>query len=206
MSRFFAKYNHWLTTRPLVTNIISTGFLFGAGDVLAQTFELRQTKREDLTIAEISESKSTDIFDHRRLARAVTYGALVFAPLGTRWYSILNAVNVSRLKVVNTGARVAFDQLVFAPFVGIPLYFSVMTAMEGGNDVKSQIKAKLESNWWNTLTANWIVWPAVQTVNFAFVPVHLRLLVVNSISIVWNCYLSMQMNGQEHNESVYILE
>lgn len=200
MASLFAKYNHILATRPLITNVITTGFLFGAGDVLAQTMEQRQSisSEDDL----LGPSK---LFDYSRLSRAVIYGSIIFAPLGDRWYRLLNSVNVSLSKVANTCARVGLDQLVFAPFIGIPLYFSAMTAMEGGDDVKRDVTKKLEANWWSTLTANWTVWPAVQAVNFTFVPVQLRLLTVNAISIVWNCYLLMQLNGDKHND-LYILE
>lgn len=200
MASLFAKYNHLLATRPLITNIITTGFLFGAGDVLAQTVELRQAKSSENDI--LGPSK---LFDYPRLSRAVIYGSIIFAPLGDRWYRLLNNVNVSLTKVVNTCARVGLDQLVFAPFIGIPLYFSAMTAMEGGDNVKRDVENKLKANWWDTLTANWTVWPAVQAVNFTFVPVQLRLLTVNAISIVWNCYLLMQLNG-EKKDDLYILE
>lgn len=183
---FFAKYNQLLATRPLITNVITTGFLFGAGDALAQSIERKESG-----------------FDGTRLSRAVIYGAVIFAPLGDRWYRLLNGVKVGKSKAVNTAARVGLDQLVFAPLIGIPLYYSAMTAMEGGTT--QNVKQKLGDNWWKTLTANWTVWPAVQTVNFAFVPVQLRLLVVNLISIVWNCYLLMQLNADK-TESVYVIE
>lgn len=183
---FFAKYNHLLATKPLLTNVITTGFLFGTGDLLAQSIEHRK-----------------DGFDGARLSRAIIYGAIIFAPLGDRWYRILNGVKVGNSKIVNTAARVGLDQLVFAPFIGIPLYYSAMTAMEGG--ATHNVRKKLNDNWWKTLTANWTVWPAVQTVNFAFVPVQLRLLVVNTISIAWNCFLLMQLNSAK-TEDVYVLE
>lgn len=196
MSSFFARYNNLLATRPLLTNVITTGFLFGAGDVLAQTVELRNAKAADTEDA---------LFDYPRLRRAVIFGAFIFAPIGDRWYRVLNSVLVSLSKVVNTAVRVSMDQLGFAPFIGIPLYFSAMTAMEGGDNIKEKVQQKLKANWWNTLTANWTVWPAVQTVNFAFVPVQLRLLVVNTISIAWNCYLLMKLNSKG-SESTYVIE
>lgn len=199
MASLFAKYNHLLATRPLITNIFTTGFLFGAGDVLAQKVEQSQAKSAGGDI--LGPSK---LFDYPRLSRAVIYGSIIFAPLGDRWFRLLNNVSVSQSKVVNTMARVGMDQLGFAPFIGIPLYFSAMTAMEGGNDIKGDVEKKLKANWWNTVTANWTVWPAVQAVNFTFVPVHLRLLTVNTISIAWNCYLLMQLNGKKHDDQYYL--
>lgn len=50
---------------------------------------------------------------------------------------------------------------------------------------------KLQKSYWTALSANWMVWPWIQLVNFKFVPLHHRVLVVNIISIGWNCFLSM---------------
>ena len=74
-------------------------------------------------------------------------------------------------------ARVAVDQLVFAP-VGMGVFFSTMAVLEG-----KAPKDKLNDHYWAGLKANWMVWPAIQVVNFRFVPLDLRLLVVNIISL-----------------------
>jgi len=42
---------------------------------------------------------------------------------------------------------------------------------------------KLGSSYTSTLLTNWMVWPAVQLVNFKLVPLNHRLLVVNLISL-----------------------
>ena len=42
---------------------------------------------------------------------------------------------------------------------------------------------KITSAYADTLRANWMVWPLVQTVNFKFVPLEGRLLFVNVISL-----------------------
>lgn len=102
--------------------------------------------------------------------------------------------------LANTIARVAIDQGIFAPFIGIPLYYSAMTAMEGGDG--EAMKKKIKDNWWSTLTTNWMVWPGIQALNFGFVPVQLRLLVVNVVSIGWNCYLLMVMNDSIEEEMI----
>jgi len=49
---------------------------------------------------------------------------------------------------------------------------------------------KLNSTYWPALSRNWMVWPVVQFINFKYVPLELRVLVVNIVSLGWNCYLS----------------
>jgi hypothetical protein len=82
------------------------------------------------------------------------------------------------------------------------MYFSVMTVLEGGS--ATDISNKLRRNYVSTLIANWSVWPAIQFVNFLWVPPHLRILLVNSASIIWNTFLSLQNAGKRslaHNDA-----
>lgn len=182
MSSFFARYNQLLKTRPLTTNMLTTGALFGTGDCLAQILFPEEGSK----------------YDYPRTLRAVVYGTAVFAPIGDKWYKTLARLKLpsqvglqGRLRAVgDTVLRVGADQLWFAPIVGIPLYYSVMTVFEQQKPLGETIVSKLERNWWPTLRSNWAVWPAFQMVNFYLVPVLYRLLAVNVFSIGWNCYLS----------------
>lgn len=53
-----------------------------------------------------------------------------------------------------------------------------MAIMEGGSPLD-----KLKHSWLPAYKANCMVWPFVQGVNFTFVPLELRVLVVNVISL-----------------------
>jgi protein Mpv17 len=80
--------------------------------------------------------------------------------------------------------RVAADQTIFAS-TNLFCFLSSMAIMEGTSPQK-----KLESTYVQALQSNWMLWPFVQVVNFKFVPLHHRVLVVNVVSLGWNCYLS----------------
>jgi protein Mpv17 len=113
------------------------------------------------------------------------YGGCVFGPAATTWYKILQRhVNVAGRPNATIAARVAADQLVFAPvFIGV--FLSSMALLEGGSP-----RAKLRRSYKDALTANYMLWPAAQGVNFKLVPLEHRVLFVNVVSIGWNCYLS----------------
>jgi len=64
--------------------------------------------------------------------------------------------------------------------------------MEGSDPVEKWRSAFLPS-----YKANLVVWPFVQGANFAFVPLELRVLVVNVVSLGWNCFLSLVNSGEE---------
>ena len=93
------------------------------------------------------------------------------------WYKFLQ--QKINLKNVNTtiAARVLVDQCVFAS-TNLFLFLSSMAIMEGTSP-----QEKLESTYTTALAKNWMVWPAVQAINFKLVPLEHRVLVVNVVSL-----------------------
>lgn len=71
-----------------------------------------------------------------------------------------------------------------------------MSVLEGTDP-----KKKLEANYSTALQKNYMIWPAVQAVNFKLVPLEHRVLVVNIVSLGWNCYLSY-LNGRKSDVTV----
>ncbi len=61
-----------------------------------------------------------------------------------------------------------------------------MAVMEGADPGE-----RLKGTYWEALKKNWMVWPAVQAVNFKFVPLEHRVLVVNVVSLgEWGVFFS----------------
>ncbi|RFU30884.1 hypothetical protein B7463_g5463, partial [Scytalidium lignicola] len=167
-------YQRKLASSPLLTQSITTAVLFATGDAAAQQLvEKRGLKKHDLA----------------RTGRMVLYGGAVFGPAATTWFKFLQHKVVLRNKNAEIVARVAADQLIFAP-TNLFFFLSSMAIMEG-----SSPKDKLDNSYKTAIQSNWMVWPFVQAVNFKLVPLHHRVLVVNVISIGWNCYLSF-LNSQ----------
>lgn len=162
-------YQARLAARPLLTQSITTSILFATGDSIAQqAVEKRGLANHDLA----------------RTGRMALYGGVIFGPAATTWYKILQRNVNLRTNGATIAARVAADQLLFAPtFIGV--FLSSMAVLEGGSP-----SDKLAKSYVPALTANYMIWPLVQAVNFRFVPLHHRVLFVNVISIGWNCYLS----------------
>lgn len=114
---------------------------------------------------------------------------VVFGPAATKWYQFL-AKNVNlNSKIATTTARVLMDQTLFAS-TNMAFFLSTMAYLEGESP-----KKRLEQAYLPGLKANWMVWPAVQFTNFTFVPLEHRVLVVNIVSLGWNCYLSYLNSG-----------
>ena len=112
-------------------------------------------------------------FDFERLTRFMAYGFCV-APLQFKWFRFLErAFPITKTSAMGPAVkRVVFDQFVYAPF-GVGLFFTVMTVAEGGG--RRAISNKLRDMYVPTLKANYVVWPAVQMVNFRLMPVQYQL-------------------------------
>jgi len=112
-------------------------------------------------------------FDFARLLRFVGYGFMI-APIQFKWFQLL-----SRMFPITKGnslgpalKRVGFDQLIFAP-TGLVVFFTAMTLAEGGG--KQQVLRKLQDMYVPALKANYILWPAVQILNFRVIPIQFQL-------------------------------
>lgn len=196
MRYLFTAYNSLLKKYPLTTNCISTGILMGLGDILAQyLFPINQQS----TIINLN-------FDYTRTLRAIIFGSCIFGPVGHTWYKFLgtkihwkcwnrkNNIDLFNFKLKSTLFRVIIDQIIFVPFICYPLYYSSMTLLEFKKPILKNLKIKFEEKWWITVKTNWMIWPFVQFGNFYLLPPHLRLLMINFVSIGWNTFLSYILN------------
>ena len=108
--------------------------------------------------------------------RHIHYTA-VFGPAATTWFGFLQRRINLQSQNLTILARVLTDQTVFAS-TNLFCFLSSMAIMEG-----SDPKKKLEGTYWEALKKNWMVWPAVQAINFKFVPLEHRVMVVNVVAL-----------------------
>lgn len=89
--------------------------------------------------------------------------------------------------------------------IGIFIFFTVMTIAEGGG--RRAVGHKLRDMYFPTLKTSYLIWPAVQMVNFRLMPIQLQLVscpapclvslanvfqpFVSCVSIAWTAYLSL---------------
>ena len=116
---------------------------------------------------------------------------MVFGPAAATWFKLVQRHVDLKSPDATILARAACARGRFAPtFIGI--FLSSMAVLEG-----SSPSEKLQRNYYNALSTNYMIWPFVQLVNFKLVPLEHRLLFVNGISIGWNCYLSYLNSSAE---------
>jgi len=107
----------------------------------------------------------------------------------TKWFPI-----TTKSAAVPALKRVALDQLMFAP-VGLSAFFTFMTVAEGGG--KNEIVRKFQDIYIPTLRANYILWPAVQILNFRVMPLQFQIPFVSTVGIAWTAYLSLTNQAED---------
>lgn len=137
-------------------------------------------------------------FDFERLTRFMAYGFLM-SPVQYKWYAFLNRSFPLTKQSGTTPAlkRVAFDQLMFAPIgtrsssqepncegnadlkTGLACFFTFMTVAEGGG--RRAVARKFQDVYLPALKANFMLWPAVQILNFRAIPLQFQIVSSSSL-------------------------
>ncbi|KAJ9194473.1 hypothetical protein DTO166G4_2409 [Paecilomyces variotii] len=155
-------YQARLAKQPILTASVSSAILFGSGDVLAQ---------------QLVDRRGLEKHDFARTGRMALYGGAIFGPAATTWFGFLQRNVVLKSTRATLIARVVADQGLFTP-THLTAFLSSMAIMEGTDPVE-----KWRSTFWQSYKANLMIWPWVQGVNFTFVPLEHRVLVVNVVSL-----------------------
>lgn len=180
------KYNHQLIVNPLVTKGITAGIIAFTADVICQTcFPTDEETKKKPTL---------DRIDWKRSLNFTLLNTVFMSTSAHYWYGFLSTRIVGDT-ILAAVKRVAFDQLVFAPFI-ISLLFSGNMILKGDGD---QIVGKLTEDLPKTMVYNWFVWIPAQIINFRFVPPQLRVLCANFVGFFWNIYLSSATNKVTNN-------
>ncbi|KAK0721871.1 hypothetical protein B0T26DRAFT_700535 [Lasiosphaeria miniovina] len=223
-ARLTSRFNAYYDQRPVLTMMVSNAVLGGIADTVAQSITaIRQravrkysfgkspNARDDPLAVEIHELdrknplNERDLipdsrtlpppFDFERLTRFMAYG-FCMAPVQFRWFKFLERTfPISKASAfVPAMKRVAMDQLVFAPF-GVAAFFTAMTIAEGGG--RRAVYQKMRDMYFPTLKANYMLWPAVQVINFRLMPVQFQLPFVSTVGIAWTAYLSLSNAAED---------
>jgi protein Mpv17 len=174
------------------------------GDVIAQLLERRTLQRQthlplrqmDPGTASFDPDGSSGVvygrpsvwrFNVARLLRLVSFAGLLFAPVTKRWFEVLES------EIPGTGFWVAMqrmlaDQVLYSVCVLLTLFAWTGAWESGGN--WAHVRAKIATNLWPSLRANWTLWPAVQLINQSIVPLQFRMLVAATVNIPWAAYLA----------------
>jgi len=165
-------YTRCLDTNPLITKSITSGTLVALGDTISQYIAINKD--------------STKQFDPMRTLKMSSLGFIYYGPSLHYWYKILERF-VPGTSIAKVTAKTFLDQTIYASSL-IFVFFTATGFMDGHSWDKIQEKQK--EDFLPTLKANWSLWIPANIINFAFVPVPLRVLYISSVALIWNTILS----------------
>lgn len=127
-------------------------------------------------------------FEFGRLAGFMCWG-FIMAFAQCLWYKFLQ-IYATDPKFIEVLRKVLTDQLCYSP-ISLFCFFTYGTmVLESGT--WDDTRAKLRQIYLPTLIVNYTVWFPVQFFNFLVVPRSVQVPFSSSISVLWNCYLSMR--------------
>ncbi|MES1913630.1 MAG: hypothetical protein MHM6MM_005807 [Cercozoa sp. M6MM] len=185
--------------RPFLWNVGTSGLMYVVGDALCQWLE-----------TSVFHDRDTDIgLDWQRLTRMLLYGALVCGPLCHVWYAkvldtarftawLTRMVGVSKSR--QAAAKVVADEGVFAPIATVAFYYG-MTRLEFKSHDAGVERA--QDKFWPTLKVDWCFWSLVQFANFMLIPPNFRVVVIQSVSVLWNGFLSWMQHSDAAPEVLH---
>lgn len=127
-------------------------------------------------------------FNFFRLAGFMCWG-FVMAFVQCWWYKFLQIYS-KHPQFVEVLRKVMSDQFCFSP-ISLFCFFTYGTlVLEMGT--WEDAKIKLRKLFLQTLVINYSVWFPVQFINFLLIPRDFQVPFSSSVSVLWNCYLSMR--------------
>lgn len=220
LNKLWAHYCEALQHRPLLTKASMASVIFFTSDSITQyILRVRDDETEEESVDQNdNDERNESIFrwDGGRAVSAACFGVASTSFLHA-WWGFLERVVGARIspvthRITNTAVKVLLQQTIGAPFY-IYSYFVItnfvhycsreyhsprVTHPDEISRAWVDVNNKAASMLWPTLLKHWSVWPWVQSFNFYFVPLHHRVLLHNSVLILWSGYLSYL----NHHDSV----
>ncbi|OWY98849.1 hypothetical protein PHMEG_00030273 [Phytophthora megakarya] len=188
-------YHYWLHEAPLLTKAVTAATLFGVGDRIAQRIE----GEDDDSRGEESHSGYVSPSTARTL-RMMMWGGLFAAPIMHSWFYLVDRAipGTGRLVIAK---KVVADMMVIAPGTSLA-FFTVTKSMEGEtvSDAFEIAKLKLPP----TILADYMLWPAANTIIFGFVPFHYRTPLTHCVSLLWSTFLSGMASHEGETLPLYL--
>ena len=170
------------------------GVIGTVGDILIQRLENR--------------NKIDFHLDVRRSLVFFCVSAFYIAPAIHNWFEFLNNFASSVIppnlgKVSKAALMMLLDQTLGALMVtcGFFYAFELFNSLVPGGPPRSKsfvalANDSLKNNFLRTIVGNWTCWPAINFINFLFIPHNFRVLFSNIAAIFWNMFLSQVANSK----------
>ncbi|KAG3110159.1 hypothetical protein PI124_g11314 [Phytophthora idaei] len=169
--------------------MVTSSVLCGLGDRIAQRVE-----KIGKTDEELEEMAKDNIVDEGHLisesaaktVRMMVWGGMIMTPMMHTWYNLMEKVFVGSGKLV-AAKKVVADMVFVAP--QMPIWFYTSTGLMAGRTLHDAFNDSIEKLSM-TLVANYMLWPAANSITYGAMPLEYRLLFANCVHLGWASFLS----------------
>lgn len=168
--RLLQAYMEALRKYPMRTTSIGTGVLMFGGDAISQ---IGIERKEN--------------YNYTRGLRFLAFGTFLAGPILRTWHVFLARAVEARSKRFTFIKMTLVDQTVM-PTCFLSFFIAVMTFSRTYSI--EEVKEAWKSDFKPVLINSYKIWPAVQLLNFYFVPLSHRVLYTNVVALLWNTYLA----------------
>ncbi|KAK2453103.1 Peroxisomal membrane 22 kDa (Mpv17/PMP22) family protein [Trifolium repens] len=199
MLKLWRWYQNCLAVHPVKTQVISSGFIWGVGDVAAQCVTHYTSKNHTSIESHSQDDKKEFKINWKRVSTTSLFGLAFVGPVGHYWYEGLDKFIRYRLLLKPNSfrfvaAKVGADGFLFGP-LDLLVFFTYM-GFSTGKSVP-QIKEDVKRDFLPAFILEGGIWPVVQVANFRYVPVRYQLLYVNFFCLLDSCFLSWVEQQQD---------
>ncbi|TMW50337.1 hypothetical protein DOY81_004572 [Sarcophaga bullata] len=158
------------TTRivPYLVESSRAAGIMATGDILAQT---------------VVEKKDFKDIDYARTMKYSSLGFLFVGPVLKYWFGLLDrSIALKQSRLQRTVKKMIVDQSIMAPALNLSI-----TALVGliNEESSETIKERIKVQYPDIMKNNYILWPAVQMVNFSIVPLKYQVTFVQMVAVFY---------------------
>ncbi|GJD07072.1 Peroxisomal membrane protein 2 [Galdieria sulphuraria] len=118
-----------------------------------------------------------------------TIGLVLRAPVVHYFHTFLDKClfrNAKQTSLAVIVAKVILDQFIFSPpFTALYYYVTALMRDEPLKPVSQKIRREL----FDVMKKSWLLWIPVNAINYALIPLELRVLFANIVDVFWTAYL-----------------
>jgi protein Mpv17 len=204
VKKLLGMYERALQEAPLRTKMLTSGTILTSADVSRQLLFEEPVNQIDSQGA----PQPTRTYDVERTGRMALFGLTIHPIWVSGWFNFMDKwqgalpVGASSGTALGIGVRkMLIDQSTSSP-VFVASFIASMAFLQGFD--LQQIQEKIAQDWWTTVKGAWSFWSIGHVVNFAFVPLHWRVLYINVLSVAWGMFLSkIQAKPLDSDEKVW---